>query len=140
MVTRISTLGVLLLTVAILLKAADYEVSAVHIVGLDYPRLAHFADKQGVVELLLAIGTDGGVRSVRIISGDGLLAGSASNELKSWIFSPCAHDGGNCTYRMSVRYVLQGGPVNISECKTEFQFDDPGKIVVISQHARAIAD
>jgi hypothetical protein len=124
----------------LVLRAADVGVSVAHMVGLSYPFLAHLGDRQGTIDLVLSIGADGSVRSIKTVSGDGLLAGGAAKELKAWTFSPCAHGGGDCQYPMSVRFVLQGGPVNISECKTEFQFDNPGKIVVISQHARAIAD
>jgi hypothetical protein len=130
----------ILICAALALPAADYAVSAVHIVGLDYPRLAHLADMQGGVDAVLLIDHDGVVRSVRTASGNGLLADGAIKVLKSWTFTRCTKEGGECEYPMSVRFVLQGGPVNLSECKTEFQFDSPDKIVVISQHAWAIRD
>jgi len=122
------------------LQGGNSRPSVVHIVGLDYPRLAHLASTQGTVEFLLSIGREGTVHSVKLLSGDGLLADSAAKTLTSWTFSPCKGERGECEYPMSVRFVLVGSPVNISECKTEFQFDNPGRIVVTSQYARAIVD
>jgi len=122
------------------LGAADEGVSVVHIVGLSYPLLAHFGELQGTVKLALTVGPDGAVRSVRRVSGNGLLADDATNTLMVWTFSHCGRDSGNCEYPMSVEFVLRSGPANISECKTEFTFDNPGRITVVSEHARAIVD
>lgn len=123
-----------------MLQAAEPALQVAHIVGLEYPRLPHLAAMQGSVELMLSIGRDGSVHSVKVVSGNGLLADSAANVLKLWTFSPCSDTSGECKYPMSVNFSLRGGPVNISECKTEFQFDNPGQIIVASQYARAIVN
>jgi hypothetical protein len=130
----------ILITALSLLSAADSGVSVVHIKGVDYPFLAHLAAVEGTVEIVLLVGRDGAVRSTRVVSGSRLLADGAAKALESWIFSPCKKKKGVCEYPMSLRFVLQGEPINIAECKSEFQFDNPGRIVVTSQRARAIAD
>jgi hypothetical protein len=116
------------------------ELSAVHIVGLDYPRLAHMAGVQGDVELVLTIGRDGAVSAVTTKSGNGLLVGPTADTLKKWTFSPCADTAGECRYSMSIHFLLRGGPLDISQCRTTFQFDVPGVAVVESQLAKAIVN
>jgi len=116
------------------------ETLAVHVVGLDYPRQAHMAAVQGTVELEIAIRGDGTVGTIKTLSGNGLLAGAASETLKTWRFSPCADPDGACRYLMTLHFVLKGGPLDISQCKTKFAFDSPGVITVESQFAKAIFD
>src|ERR1035441_4776948 len=109
--------------------------AVIRVIGFEYPRLAHMASVQGVVELTLQIGEEGIVRSVRILSGNGLLAGPAAEALKKRRFTPC-RDTAVCKYTMSVEFVLKGGPVDISQSKNEFEFEVPGRIIVRSQLAK----
>lgn len=120
--------------------ASEGDLTAVHIVGLDYPRLAHMASVQGDVELVLTVGRDGAVRTVTKKSGNGLLVGPTADTLKKWTFSPCTETGGECQYPMSIHFVLSGGPLDISQCHTTFQFDNPGVAVVQSELAKAIVN
>jgi hypothetical protein len=124
----------------LLAGASGPEPTAVHIVGLDYPRLAHMAGVQGDVELVLTTGRDGAVRAVTRKSGNGLLVGPTADTLKKWTFSPCNDTSGECQYSMSIHFVLRGGPLDISQCHTTFQFDSPGIVLVESQFAKAIVD
>lgn len=122
----------------LLVGASGPELSAVHIVGLDYPQLAHMASVQGDVELVLTVGRDGAVGAVTRRSGNGLLVGPTADTLKKWTFSPCTETSGECQYSMLIHFVLRGGPLDISQCHTTFQFDNPGVAVVQSQLAKAI--
>jgi hypothetical protein len=98
------------------------------------------AGVQGVVELELNIMSDGHVGTVRRVSGNGLLAGPASEALKSWLFSPCVDSTDSCRLLMELHFVLKGGPLDLTDCKTKFTFNRPGLIVVESQFAKAILD
>jgi len=134
------TLRIFFLLVAFWVANAAEPVSVIHIVSFDYPLLAELTLRQGTVELVLLVGPDGSVRSTRTVSGDGILAMRASKGLMVWRFSPCKSGSGECEYPMSIKFILKGDPVNASECKSEFQFDNPGRIVVTSQPALAIKD
>jgi len=123
-----------------LLRATDSSLSIVHIQSFEYPYLAHLANEEGNVEIILFVGRDGAVRSTKVVSGNRLLADGAAKALTSWKFSPCNKPDGNCEYPMSIRFSLSGEPIVISECKTEFQFDNPGRIVITSRRALAIKD
>jgi hypothetical protein len=98
------------------------------------------ASVQGDVELELTIGTDGAVRAVTAKSGNGLLVGPTVDALRKWTFSPCTDTTGECRYSMSIHFLLRGGPIDISQCHTTFQFDVNGVAVVESQLAKAIVD
>ena len=133
-------LRVLVLLTASFAANAGNLVSAIHIVSFDYPLISQLMAKQGTVELVLLVAPDGAVRSARTVSGDAILAMRAGKALMDWRFSPCTSDRGECEYPMSIQFVLKGAPVKATECKTQFQFNNPGRIVVTSQPALAIRD
>jgi hypothetical protein len=137
--SRVLLLAVGMFCLAGSVGAAETNVVASHIVGFEYPRLAHFAGAQGVLEFRLRIRPDGVVESAELVSGNGLLAEPTSSTLKRWRFSGCVA-GNECSFVISVHFVLSGGPVNISECKTDFVFDSPSRVTLRSQFARAIVD
>jgi hypothetical protein len=131
----------LLICIALAASAAGANSpSVVHLVGLDYPRLAHLASVQGAVEFDLSIGPDGAVSSTKLVSGNGLLAEPVAETLKKWTFTACVGAASECIYRMSVVFVLDGGPLDISECKSNFEFDSSGRVTIRSQFARAIVN
>jgi hypothetical protein len=130
----------LLIGMLSVLRAEDSGLSVVHIQSFEYPLLALLADKQGDVEIILSVGHDGAVHSTKVVSGNRLLADGAAKALTSWTFSPCGRSSSDCEYPMSVRFILWGDPIDVSQCKTEFQFNHPGRIVMRSRRALAIRD
>lgn len=58
-----------------------------------YPPLARQAHVQGIVQMDAVIGTNGRVKSVQLISGHPLLAGSAMQAVRSWQYQPTVADG-----------------------------------------------
>ena len=131
----------LLVMMTALAAESEYpNPGVVRVVGFEYPRQAHMASVQGVIQLMLQIGEEGAVKSVEILSGNGLLAGPAAEALKKWRFTPCKGTAIDCRYPISVEFVLKGGPVDISQSKNEFEFEVPGRIIVKSQLAKAIVN
>jgi periplasmic protein TonB len=53
-----------------------------------YPQQARQMHKQGAVELMANIGKDGSITSVKLISGDSLLARAAIDAVKQWKYKP----------------------------------------------------
>lgn len=130
----------MLIGILSVLRAADSGLSVVHIQSFEYPFLAHLAGEEGNVEIMLFVGRDGTVHSTKVMSGNRLLAEGAAKAITSWTFSPCTRNDSDCEYPISVHFILWGEPIVVSECKTEFQFDNPGRIVIRSRRALAIRD
>jgi len=57
-------------------------------VGPIYPAQARQMRLQGAVELLASIGKDGSITSVKVISGDSVLAHAAIDAVKQWKYKP----------------------------------------------------
>jgi TonB family protein len=123
------------------LWAQNADVPAIqYLVALEYPRMAHMAGVQGPVSVRLQIGGVGSVISAKALSGSGLLIDPLLKTLKQWRFAPCTESISACMVQISIQFVLRGGPLDISDLKTEFEFDAPDRITVTSQFARAIVD
>lgn len=60
----------------------------------EYPALAREARIQGIVRLEILVGTDGAVRSVRVISGHPLLVDAATSAVNQWRYKPMRWKGG----------------------------------------------
>ena len=58
-----------------------------------YPRLAAMAEVQGVVTLDAVIGTDGRIKSLKLVSGSPLLAEAAMDAVKQWVYRPTYLNG-----------------------------------------------
>ena len=54
----------------------------------EYPRIATAMHLAGTVRLHAIIGTDGGVRELRLIEGNPILAGAAMNAVRQWRYRP----------------------------------------------------
>ena len=65
----------------------------VHKVLPDYPQMARAQHMEGAVVLDAVIGRDGGVRDVRAISGNELLARAAIKAVKYWRYNPSELNG-----------------------------------------------
>jgi len=72
-----------------------------------YPPLAKKARVQGAVVLMVVIGTDGKVRSAKVISGHPLLTGAALDAVRQWEYKP---------------YLVNGNPVQI-ETQVTIKFE-----------------
>jgi len=59
----------------------------------DYPALARQARIQGVVKLTGAIGKDGSVQSLTVLSGHPLLVPAAIDAVKRWVYEPVTING-----------------------------------------------
>ena len=59
----------------------------------DYPPVARQARIQGVVKLRGAIGKDGSVQSLTVLSGHPLLVPAALEAAKQWVYEPVTING-----------------------------------------------
>jgi|SRR5579863_4465487 len=127
---------------AVLLLAAsltaDQRPSVVHLTAIEYPYLAHLTGLQGVVKLVLIVDQRGVVSYVRSVSGPTMLSAPTATALRQWTFSPCA--SAECEFPLTIRFVLEGGPLYVQDCKTKFSFDEPDAITVETQHAKAFVN
>lgn len=98
------------------------------------PFFAHMAGVQGTVKLELSIDQSGAVSSAKSVSGPPILAAPTIDALKKWSFSPCT--SGDCLFPLTIRFVLEGGPLYVNECKTKFSFDSPNLATIQTEHAR----
>ena len=71
-----------------------------------YPPLAKQARISGDVRLMVQIGTDGHVQQVQVISAHPLLAGSALEAVKQWVYAPIPAAG---TIQVTVPFRIDGG-------------------------------
>lgn len=110
-------------------------------VPFDYPRLAHFINKQGKVKIALRISNRGAVDSVNIKSGPPILVdGIPKNTLKKWQFSRCTSKRIDCIYSFTIEFRLEGELCYISECPSTFEVTRTGTVVITAHPARAIID
>ena len=129
--SAIQIVAVLLLAASL---SADERPSVVHLTAIEYPYIAHTTGVQGVVKLVLVIDQTGMVSSVKEMSGPTMLSVPTATALRQWTFSPCATS--ECEFPLTIRFVLQGGPLYVQDCKTKFSFDEPDAITVETQHTR----
>jgi len=132
MIRSVTQIAAVLLLAAFL--NASERPSVVHFAAIEYPYLAHLAGLQGEVKLVLIIDQKGAVSSVKDMSGPTVLSVPTATALRQWTFSPCATS--ECEFPLTIRFVLQGGPLYVQDCKTKFSFDEPDAITVETQHAR----
>lgn len=59
----------------------------------EYPQIAKVMHLSGTVELQARIGTDGTVRELEVISGNGILARAAIEAVEQWRYQPTRLDG-----------------------------------------------
>jgi periplasmic protein TonB len=58
-----------------------------------YPPLAKQARIQGTVQFTAVIGADGSIQSLQLVSGHPLLAPSAQDAVKQWMYKPTLLNG-----------------------------------------------
>jgi hypothetical protein len=104
--------------------------------GAAYPRLAHLARVQGPVQLEATVSGAGTVNTVRVIAGDALLAPTAVESLKRWVFAPCAES--LCKIEVKYIFVLEGGECDVSQCPNDIEFAWPDTLTVRSQYAKPL--
>ncbi len=80
----------------------------VHKVLPEYPQMARAQHMEGAVVLDAVIGKDGGVRDVRAISGNGLLARAAIKAVRYWRYNPSELNGEplETTTRITLNFTL----------------------------------
>jgi protein TonB len=59
----------------------------------EYPKLARETGAKGIVELLAMIGTDGKVKSVKVVKGPPMLQKAASDAVLQWRYKPTMLNG-----------------------------------------------
>ncbi len=59
----------------------------------EYPRLAKEAGARGTVELLVTVGTDGKVKTVKVVKGHPLLQRAAVDAVLQWVYRPTILNG-----------------------------------------------
>jgi len=114
--------------------AADEQPLLVHSTAIDYPYFAHTTGVQGTVKFELSIDQSGAVGSVKHVSGPAMLAAPTAGILKTWSFSRCT--SGDCLFPLTIRFVLEGGPLYAQQCTTKVSFDGPNLVTVQTEHRR----
>ncbi len=73
-----------------------------------YPAIARQAHIQGEIVLRFAVGTDGNVGSVHVLSGNGMLANAALEAIRQWKFKPYEIEGHivSVTSIMNIRFTM----------------------------------
>jgi TonB family protein len=73
-----------------------------------YPREAKEAGIQGTVKLSAVIGKDGSIQFLEVLSGDPLLASSAVEAVKQWVYQPTLLNGNpvEVVTQIEVNYTL----------------------------------
>jgi TonB family protein len=59
----------------------------------EYPKIARDAGAKGIVELIATIGTDGRVKTVKVLRGHPMLQKSASDAVMQWVYKPTLLNG-----------------------------------------------
>ena len=112
------------------------ELCPKRMVGLKYPRLAHYFGAQGKVELEAIVSSEGSVEKVNAISGHVLLLEVAKDSLAEWRFSGCSPTAAPCRYKVTFVFELKGGSCVKPQCPNEVEIDLP-LVTIRSQLARA---
>ncbi len=104
----------------------------VSIVSPTYPAIATQARIEGLVEMQLTLNKYGHVSSIRVLSGNKLLAESAKNNIKEWAFAiVCVGPPKGSTIHFTYDFKLKG-TVN-SRPGTYFRYSHPYKVLVTSE-------
>lgn len=136
----LATLLALLSTAARPQQIARARAVVRRIVGLNYPYLAHLAGTAGKVDLIAEISRGGAVESMRVASGDQLLADAAKGALSRWLFS-CTEPNQGCEARVRFTFTLLDGQCDPGrDCPSEFQIDLPSSVTITSKHLPAIVN
>lgn len=69
------------------------EAMLIHHVDPEYPKMAQEMGQRGVVELVATIGTDGKVKSVKVLKGPPMLQKAAQEAVMQWVYKPTVVDG-----------------------------------------------
>ena len=87
------------------------EANLIHDVTPQYPPEAGRARIEGTVVLMAVIGTDGGVKDVRVESGLPILAQAAIDAVKQWRYKPYMIDGEpvEVDSRITINFTLSRG-------------------------------
>ena len=99
-----------------------------HVVPMDYPRRAHLAEVQGVVELQAQISPDGEVLTIVPRSGHPLLVPAVRESLKQWQFTRCSGDDRACAVVIKFVFVIKGQCPD--KCEPEFAVNGPYQVTV----------
>ena len=108
-------------------------------VGLKYPRMAHYAGAEGKVELEALVSSDGTVKSVASVSGPRLLADWMNIALMEWRFTGCTTNEAPCKYRVTFIFERLTGTCWLPNCPNVVEIDLP-VITIRSQQAHAAID
>lgn len=119
------------------MEARDWVIA--HLESMEYPRVAAQAGTQGVVTLECRLSDRGEVMSVNVVSRPSrdLLARAAVANVKKWRFRTIRSDAPMpATVRITYTFRLEGECAGAGRCRTEFQYDFPDRVTVISQRWR----
>ena len=105
---------------------AEGQQCKFHIVSLQYPKLALFAQIQGEVLITAEIDSEGRVRSATASSGHQILRDAAEHNMKSWQFEP----GSPRQVRITYRFVLKESAV--SNPRDSWTVDFPDRVEIVS--------
>jgi len=72
----------------------------------DYPAVAHANYIEGPVQMELTVGPDGRVRKAHVLHGNSILAASAIQAIRHWIYRPFVTDRGPTPFRTQVKVVF----------------------------------
>jgi TonB family protein len=129
-------LHILFLVLASILRGADSESwCPAKLQSLDYPTLALQARISGTVHLELRVASDGSVGTVRIITGNHILALAAQENAKGWKFMRCVLQGTDATRQDNdIQFVYDFKLVGETKSapKTEFSYEHPNRVTITS--------
>lgn len=97
------------------LNTNDLIKGAAHCVAPQMPALAHQVRIDGYVYVDILVDEKGQVACARLISGHPLLAGSAIDAARSWIFRPRKQKGQSVSFYGHLRFHFSTGTVGDSE-------------------------
>jgi TonB family protein len=105
---------------------------------MDYPRLAHFAQIQGTVELQARISAEGAVTTITSKSGHSLLKEAARESLAHWSFTPCVAGDRLCITTIKLIFVIEGQcPL---DCKPEITINNPNQVTIRAKRLPPMID
>lgn len=131
---RFSLIAALTLTIPALAQD-DWHVQRLVAIN-KYPTLPRMAFVQGVVNLRCSIAQDGRVADCRIDSGHPLLSPIAIENVKLWTFRRTSDNGG-ASSEIQIIYTLELAGAPTRSPNTEFSFEFPNRVRLVSQPACA---
>ena len=120
-------------------QGESHKLNPIRLVGASYPRLASLAHTSGEVRLEGEVSPAGSVQNPRVLSGPGLLVGTARDAFLQWRYPQCTAPA-NCQVDAIFTFVITSEACDLAACRTDVQVDLPRSVTIRSGSPRAIAN